>query len=248
MIPKVIHYCWFGGKPIPEEYQRYINSWRKYLPDYEIKRWDESNYDVNCITFSKEAYEVGKFAYVSDYARLRILYEHGGVYFDTDVEVIRPMDELMAKGAWMGIEKHTSNPTVDDMVNPGLGFAVEPHNPVIKEIMAFYENTHYIFPDGHMEQIPIVPITSNVLKKYGLKPSTDRPYKVADITIYPWDYFCPMEFLTNKLEVTNNTYAIHHYTATWMSWTDKFMMWRGHFFRTNILGRGIKNILNLLKG
>lgn len=228
MIPKIIHYCWFGGKPIPKEYQRYIDSWHKYLPDYEIRRWDESNYDVNCIPFSKEAYEVGKFAYVSDYARLKILYENGGIYFDTDVEVIRPMDDIMERGAWMGIEKHASNPDADDMVNPGLGFAVEPHNPIIKEIMSFYENTHYIFPDGHMEQIPIVPITSNVLKKYGLKPSTDKPYKVAGITIYPWDYFCPIEFMSGNLEITENTYTIHHYTATWMSWIDKLNMKKGY--------------------
>ena len=123
---------------MPFQYQQYIESWRKYLPNYEIKRWDESNYDVNCIPFSKEAYEVKKFAYVSDYARLKILYENGGVYFDTDVEVIRNMDEVMECGAWMGIEKHKNTPEADDMVNPGLGFAVEPHHPIIKEIMAFW--------------------------------------------------------------------------------------------------------------
>ena len=91
MIPKIIHYCWFGGAPVPKEYQRYIESWRKYLPDYEIRRWDETNYDVRCIPFSAEAYDVGKYAYVSDYARLRLLYEYGGIYFDTDVEVISPL-------------------------------------------------------------------------------------------------------------------------------------------------------------
>lgn len=146
MIPKVIHYCWFGMKPIPEEYLRYINSWKKYLPNYEIIEWNESNYDVNCIPFSREAYEVGKFAYVSDYARLKILYENGGIYFDTDVEVIRNMDDLMERGSWMAVEKHTITPNDADMVNLGLGFAVESHNPIIKEIMSHYENTHYIFP------------------------------------------------------------------------------------------------------
>ena len=108
MIPKTIHYCWFGGKPIPEEYKAYMDSWRKYLPDYQIVEWNETNFDVNCIPFVKEAYEVGKFAYVSDYARLKVLYENGGVYFDTDVEVIRPMDDLMEKGPWMGRMTSTS--------------------------------------------------------------------------------------------------------------------------------------------
>lgn len=229
MIPKTIHYCWFGGQSIPKEYQKCIDSWGKYLFGYEIKKWDESNYDVNCIPFSKEAYEVKKFAYVSDYARLKILYENGGVYFDTDVEVIRNMDEVMECGAWMGIEKHKNTPEADDMVNPGLGFAVEPHHPIIKEIMAFYENTHYIFPDGRMEQIPIVPITTNVLKKYGLKASADVPYDCGGIMIYPWEYFCPMEFLSNKIEITNKTYTIHHYSATWMSWKDKLMMKKGYY-------------------
>lgn len=164
MIPKIIHYCWFGRNRISTEYRYYINSWKKFLPDYEIKEWNEDNYDVNCIPFSKEAYKAKKYAYVSDYARLKILYENGGIYFDTDVEVIRNMDNLVQKGAWMAIEKHKNTPEVEDMVNPGLGFAVEPYNPIIKEIMSYYENTHYIFPDGHIEQIPIVPITSKVLK------------------------------------------------------------------------------------
>ena len=158
MIPKIIHYCWFGRNPIPAEYQRYIESWKKFLPDYEIKEWNEDNFDVNIIPFTKEAYEVKKYAYVSDYARLKIIYDNGGVYFDTDVEVIRNMDDIINSGAWMAVEKHASTPNAEDQVNVGLGFSIEPHNPIVKEVMEYYENTHYIFPDGHMEQIPIVPI------------------------------------------------------------------------------------------
>lgn len=229
MIPKTINYCWFGKSPIPPKYKRYIESWKKFLPDYKIIEWNEKNYDINCIPFSQEAYAVKKYAYVSDYARLKILYENGGIYFDTDVEIIRNMDELIKLGPWMGIEKHTNTPQAHDMVNLGLGFAVEPHNPIIKEIMAFYENTHFILPNGNIQQIPIVPITSNVLKKYGLKSSSNKPYKCGDITIYPWEYFCPIEFISNKLEITNNTYTIHHYSATWMSWLDKLKMKKGYY-------------------
>lgn len=229
MIPKVIHYCWFGKKLMPVQYQKYIESWKKFLPEYKIIEWNEDNYDVNCIPFSKEAYHAKKYAYVSDYARLKILYENGGIYFDTDVEVIRNMDDLINIGPWMAIEKHSNFPEIDDMVNLGLGFAMEPHNSIIKEIMAFYENTHYIFPDGHMEQIPIVPITSNVLKKYGLKRSANEPYLCSNIMIYPWEYFCPIEFLSNKIEITDKTYTIHHYTATWMSWIDKLKMKKGYY-------------------
>lgn len=247
MIPKTIHYCWFGGNPIPAEYQRYIDSWKKFLPDHEIREWNEDNYDVHCIPFSSEAYDVKKFAYVSDYARLKILYEHGGVYFDTDVEVIKSMDDILAHGAWMGIEKHTATPETDDMVNVGIGFAVETHHPIIKEVMAFYENTHYIFPDGHMEQIPIVPVVTNVLQKHGMHSKVDKPTNIEGITVYPWDYFCPIEFMSNKLEITENTRTIHHYSATWMSRKDKFMMWKGYFFRTNILGRGIKTAISMIR-
>lgn len=229
MIPKIIHYCWFGHKVIPPKYKQNIESWKKYLPDYKIIEWNENNYNVNCIPFSREAYEAKKYAYVSDYARLKILYENGGVYFDTDVEVIKPMDKLMEKGAWMGIEKHSNTPEAEDMVALGLGFAVEPFNPIIKEIMTFYENNHFILPNGQIQQIPIVPITSNVLKKYGLKPSSSEPYNCGGITIYPWEYFCPIEFLSNKLNITNNTYTIHHYSATWMSWLDKLKMKKGYY-------------------
>lgn len=243
MIPKIIHYCWFGGNPIPSEYQAYIATWRKYLPDYEIKEWNETNFDVNCIPFIQEAYKVKKFAYVSDYARLKILYENGGIYFDTDVEVIRNMDDLMVKGPWMGVEKHTSTPSIDDQVNVGLGFAIEPHNPILKEVMSFYENTHYIFPDGHMEQIPIVPIVTDVLRKHGMPSHINQPTDVGGITIYPWDYFCPIEFMSSKLKLTKNTFTIHHYSATWMSKADKIKMWKGRFFSTNPIGILLKRII-----
>lgn len=247
MIPSIIYYCWFGEKPIPSEYQQNINSWKEFFPKYEIKEWNENNYDVHCIPFSSEAYKVQKFAYVSDYARLKILYEHGGIYFDTDVEVIKNIDDILANGAWMGIEKHTSTPKNDDMVNIGIGFATEPYHPIIKEVMSFYENTHYIFPDGHMEQLPIVPIVTKILQKHGMPSKVNKPINIKGITIYPWDYFCPIEFMSNKLEITKNTRTIHHYSATWMSPKDKFMMWKGHFFRTNILGRGLKTIISILK-
>ena len=231
MIPKKIHYCWFGGKEIPDEYKKYMTSWKKFLPDYEIIRWDESNYDVNCIPFSAEAYSVGKFAYVSDYARLRILYEHGGIYFDTDVEVIKPLNDILANGAFMAFEKNTNAPTNEPLnvnVALGLGFAVEPHHPIIREILDFYESHHYIYPDGHREQITIVKIVTDILKKHGLK-SSDSPIEIEGITIYPWEYFCPVEFLNPKLEITDNTRTIHHYSASWMSWTDKLKMKKGYY-------------------
>ncbi len=229
MIPKIIHYCWFGGKPLPEEYQIYIESWRRYFPKYKIVKWDENNFDVNIIDFTHEAYSVGKFAYVSDYARLKVLYEHGGIYFDTDVEVIKPFDDILSEGGFMGFEKNSYARSGEILnVNPGLGFACEAGNRIIREVLDFYENHHYIYPDGHMEQITIVKIVTDILKRHGLSRS-DIPTTIEGITIYPWDYFCPIEFLSSKLEITENTRTIHHYSASWMSWTDKLKMKKGYY-------------------
>lgn len=229
MIPKIIHYCWFGGNPIPQEYQRYIQSWKKFFPDYEIKEWNEENYDVNCIPFSKEAFEVGKYAFVSDYARLRILYEQGGVYFDTDVEVIRPMDDILEKGNYFAFEKNINVPSAAINVAPGLGFACEAHSPIIKEIMEYYENSHYIQPDGRRVSITIVTVTTEVLKRHGLVMS-DKPLDIdGGFTIYPWEYFCPLEYQSNKVEITSNTRTIHHYSATWLSRWEKMMIKKGYW-------------------
>lgn len=229
MIPKTIHYCWFGGKDLPKEYKRYIESWLRFLPDYEVIRWDESNYDVDGIPFTKEAYAAGKYAYVSDYARLKILYEHGGVYFDTDVEVIRPLDDILARGAFMGSEKNTlAKPDEPLPVAVGLGFAVEAGNPIIKELMERYENTSFLLPDGTQNAVTIVVLLTEILKRYGLKRSSE-PQRVAGITIYPPEYFCPKEFSGLKIEITENTRTIHHYSGTWMSWPTRILANIGYY-------------------
>ncbi len=119
MIPKVIHYCWFGRNPLPKSALKCIASWRKYFPNYEIKEWNEDNFDVNIIPYTQEAYSVGKYAFVSDYARFKILYENGGLYFDTDVEVIRPMDDIIERGAFMGVEVECTAVDTTPLVAPG---------------------------------------------------------------------------------------------------------------------------------
>ena len=242
MIPKIIHYCWFGQAPLPQAAKRCIASWHKYFPEYEIKEWNEDNFNINMVPFIREAYSLKKFAYVSDYARLWILYNHGGIYFDTDVEVIRPLDEIVAKGPFMGIEKCTKANLSEVQVAIGLGFASLKGDTIIKEIMNFYETHHYIYPDGHIEQIPIVPITTDILKSHGFD-GCNRLQVVGNYTIYPWEYFCPIEFLSSKLEITSNTRTIHHYTATWMSWTDKLKMRKGFFFSKKPCGIWIKRLI-----
>lgn len=222
MIPKTIHYCWFGKNPIPKQYLKYIESWRKYMPEYEIKEWNESNFDVEAYPFTKRAYASGKMAFVSDYARLKILHEHGGIYFDTDVELIKPIDDILEQGGFMGFEKNSSaNPGSLLGVAVGLGFAVPPKHPIIKEILDVYDN----IGDGLST---IVVIVTEVLKRHGLVQS-ETPTTIEGITIYPWDYFCPVEFMSSKLEITENTRSIHHYTATWMTWTDRLKMRKGYY-------------------
>lgn len=221
MIPKTIHYCWFGKKDLPKEYRGYMKSWPRFMPDYKIMRWDESNFDVDAYPFTRKAYSLGKMAFVSDYARLKILYEHGGVYFDIDVELIRPFDDLLNKGGFMGFEKDSNSPKGNVLnVNIGLGFAVEPYNPLIKEVIDYY--------DSHVddEYQTVVVIVTEILKKHGLKCS-DKPITIEGITIYPWDYFCPIEFMSTRLEITANTCSIHHYSASWLTWWNRLMLRKG---------------------
>lgn len=218
MIPKVIHYCWFGGKPLPPMALKCIESWKKYFPDYEIKRWDESNFDVNVIPYTQQAYEAKRYAFVSDYARLWILYNYGGIYFDTDVEVIKSFDKIFEQGPFMGCE----NPPVPGAspeelgVNPGLGIGTPAAHPFYKRLLEYYE--HLPFYQGDSKQLSgtIVSITTSLLIKEGLKNTSDIQ-RIAGIEIYPQDYFCPFDIVSNKLTITPNTVSIHNYAGSWCS-------------------------------
>ena len=212
MIPKVIHYCWFGGNPLPEMAEKCIESWKKFCPEYEIRRWDESNFDVNCCTYVKQAYEAKKWAFVSDYARFKILYDHGGLYFDTDVELIRPIDDLVEKGPFMGVEKYEADGT--PMVAPGLGLATRPEAPLYQELMQAYHERAFYDSNGNLNLVTIVAYTTEILKKHGLR--NDRQIqRLGDVCIYPPEYFCPKDMLTCELTVTENTRSIHHFDGTW---------------------------------
>ena len=137
MIPKIIHYCWFGGESLPESAIKCINSWKKFCPDYEIIRWDESNYDVTKNVYMKEAYEAKKWGFVPDYARLDIVYNYGGIYMDTDVELLKPLDDLLGCNAYMGVEK-------PGIVALGLGFGAEKGNSVIGDLLEEYNDKRFI--------------------------------------------------------------------------------------------------------
>ncbi len=216
MIPKTIHYCWFGGKPLPEDARRCIDSWEKFFPDYEIKRWDESNFDVTACAYTKEAYEAKNWAFVSDYARFWILYHEGGLYFDTDVEVIRDFTPILEQGAFMGCESNDVEKAEQLKVAPGLGLGAEAGLPLYKEILTCYENARYYRKDGSRDPESVVYKTTRILESHGFDPRSTNIQCLAGVTVYPQEYFGPMDYQTGKLRITENTYSIHHYTASWL--------------------------------
>ena len=216
MIPKTIHYCWFGKNPLPNSAKKCIGSWRKYFPEYEIKEWNEDNFDVNAIAYTRDAYQAGKYAFVSDYARFWILYNHGGVYFDTDVEVIRQMDDIIAKGAFMGFElDNVKDKDRKPVIAPGLGIAVEKGNLIYAEIIRGFEQLNFYLPDGTRNNFTMIPMVTQIMQNRGLELK-DEMQTIDGITIYPNDYFNPFDDITGVLRKTANTRSIHWYAKTWI--------------------------------
>lgn len=215
MIPKKIHYCWFGRNPLPESALKCIESWRKYLPDYEIIEWNEDNFDVNSIPYTQQAYAARKYAFVSDYARFKILYEHGGLYFDTDVEVIKPMDDIVAEGPFMGFEIDSDGKSYCGAVAPGLGLGATDKMPLYFDILKAYQDFRYLNEDGTQNMKTVVMYITEILQTRGLVPKKGIQ-KIGDISIYPKEYFNPLDSLTGRLQLTKNTRSIHWYTMSWL--------------------------------
>jgi hypothetical protein len=220
VIPKVIHYIWFGGNPLPPLAEQCIASWKRCMPDYEIKRWDENNFDVCACDYTSEAYEHGKWAFVSDYARFQILYEEGGVYLDTDVELIKPLDDILEQGPYMGFETDPA-PGVNGTVAPGLGLAANPGLGLYKTIIDSYKGDHFVKPNGVFDQTTIVVRTTDILRGLGMR-EVSGIQEVAGVRLYPKEYFCPQDFLTKETHITENTHSIHHYDASWAGPVTRF--------------------------
>ncbi len=239
-IPKVIHYCWFGGKPLPQMAKKCIASWQKYMPDYEIRQWDESNFDINATKYTKEAYSKKLYAFVSDYARFKILNDNGGIYLDTDVEIIKPLDEIIEKGPYLGIES-------GDQVNPGLGRAAVANMDFIAEVLHHYDSSTFIKSDNTIDYDTVVVRTTRLLKSHGW---TGKEKKIAGFFIYPEEYFCPMDYNTKKIHITKNTYTIHLYAATWISPCQKFYAYIKQLFgerSAQSCSMAIKAVKNIFK-
>lgn len=221
MIPKVIHYCWFGSKPLPPLAVKCIESWKRYLPGYEIKEWNEENFNVDIIPYTKEAYEMKKYAFVSDYARFWILYHYGGLYFDTDVEIIKPMDDIIAKGPFMGCEKDAdASGATASAVAPGLGLGVNPGLGLYGELLQLYSSLHFIEKDGALNLSTVVQYTTEILCAHGLQMANDIQY-IDGIWIYPKEYFNPKDYATGIITISDKTYSIHHFAESWLPWSWK---------------------------
>lgn len=217
MIPKIIHYCWFGQNPLPESAKKCIESWKIFFPDYEIREWNEDNFDVNTIPYTAEAYKLKKYAFVSDYARFWILYKYGGIYFDTDVEMIKPMNDLIAKGAFMGREQGNPMKVSDSLnINPGLGIGAPVAHPLYKIILNEYRQKHFVSWDGRITET-VVTILSDLLKNSVMKKMDSGILLCQSIMIYPPEYFCPLNYYTGQIHITEETRTIHHYNASWKS-------------------------------
>ena len=209
MIPKKIHYCWFGGNPLDETSRKCISSWGKYFPDYEIIQWNEDNFDISQIEFMQKAYDEKKWAFVSDVARLLIIYEHGGFYFDTDVEVIRTFDDILEQSpdGYLAYEKL-------NCVSTGLGFGMPPKHPLLEELIELYRDLDFDTYKNRLSEIACPILTTTLLQRQGYVPE-DRMQRIRGLDVYPSEYFSPIDYETGKMLKTGRTHSIHWYNASW---------------------------------
>lgn len=206
MIPKKIHYCWFGGNPYPDDFKRYLESWKKNCPDYEIIEWNESTFDIQSNLYVKEAYECKKWAFVTDYVRLWAIFNYGGIYMDTDVEVLKSLDVFLKDEAFSGFERIDAVPT-------GI-MAGEKGHRAIRDMLEDYKDKRFINVDGTMNLHTNVEYITRYFVENGLRLNNTLQI-INGFTMYPKEYFCPKNSRTLEVELTENTYTIHHFAGSW---------------------------------
>lgn len=207
MIPKVIHYCWFGGKPLPSDTKKYIDSWKKYCPDYEIKEWNENNFDVYSHPFMKAAYEAKAWAFVSDYARLKIIYENGGIYLDTDVELIKNTDFLLKYNFFICITQ------LDHHCTTGLGFGAEKSSDIVSKMMKKYDGLAFDPQNKRFFACPA--LNDEVIRNLGYENSNEVVVLKGNVCILPSKYMDPLSPGNTQNLLCDDTISIHHYAASW---------------------------------
>ncbi len=212
LIPRKIHYCWFSGNPIPDSLQKCIDSWSEVCPDYEIVRWDESTFDIKRYKYTLDAYKMHKWGFIPDVARLEILYENGGFYFDTDVKIIKNLDPLRFQTAFCGRERQGH-------VNFGGGSGCVPHSDVVRRILEFRKDVDFINPNGTINSEASGYYETWPLMEMGLKVE-DISQKLEGINVYSSDFFSPYNFINGEELVKNETFSIHYFSGSWITGGD----------------------------
>lgn len=207
MIPKIIHYCWFGSGDIPDEDKKRIERWHQICPDYKIQRWDESNYDVKKNQYMYEAYKSKKWGFVPDFARIDIIYNHGGIYLDTDVELLKRPDFLLENRGVFGFESRAC-------INLGHGFGAEAGNELLKKMLDFYSNRHFIV-NGVPDLTASPNFTTKIMEEYGFSMENKKQYIKGNLLL-PTEYFCPRNYISGNLQITKNTVSVHCFSGSWM--------------------------------
>lgn len=208
MIPKIIHYCWFGRNPLPEDVKKNIASWKKYCPDYEIIEWNEDNFDLSLCNYIQDAYKEKKWAFITDYVRLYVLVQYGGIYMDSDVEIIKNLDPFLKYPAFSGFQTEDSIPT-------GI-MASEKGFHLFRKLLDEYKDRSFYNSDGSINNTTNVVYITNACLKRGLVLN-NKKQNIDGFYLFPQDYFCAKSYETGKITITNNTYTIHHFAGSWFT-------------------------------
>lgn len=206
-IPKIIHYCWFGGGELPPLAKKCIKSWKKFCPDYELRLWNETNTDFGGNRYAMEAFEAKEWAFLTDWVRLSVVHRYGGIYLDTDVELLKSLDPLLEEEGFFGLDERK-------YVCTGLGFGAVAQSPVVEILLRDYETAPFLLSDGTRDRTPCPDRNTVALQKAGLDLSAEEPM-LFGCRFLPKEYFCPVEYVTGKKTVTEKTYSIHHFAAAW---------------------------------
>jgi len=239
MIPKIIHYCWFGKNEMPNDVVDIIEHWKQKLQGYEFMLWNEENFDFNTLPFSKEAYEAKKFAFVADVCRLHALYNYGGIYLDTDVEIIKPFDDLLHLDAFIGFE--------DEKKIGTSVIASVPKGDFIKEFLDIYTNRNFFLSNKRLNMVSNVDLITAYLDSKTTIINTEQLDYENKLIIFSRDYFSPKNFDTKEIKLTKNTYSIHHFSQSWFGFKKKSIQFLKRISWTIIGYKNTKKIINFIK-
>lgn len=218
MIPKIIHYCWFGKNPKPALAEKCIKSWKRYCSDYKLIEWNEDNFNISSAPlYVRQAYESKKWAFVTDYVRLKVVYDHGGIYMDTDVEVKKSLDSLLYHSAYFGFEDGIHIAT-------GLGFGAIKGHPILQELMNDYDQIPFLLDNGNFDNEPCPSRNTKIFLQHGLQQNDSKQILYNDILILPSIYLCPLSYQTGTRRFSYKTFSIHWFDASWICEEDKAYM------------------------